>query len=103
MAEGIQLAKKSGLDASAWMSMLTQTLLSSPVYTNYSAILLKEVFQPAAFSLRLGLKDINLVMEQASDVQAKMPFGKTIHKQLTYSMENGLAEHDWTVIALALK
>ena len=103
MAEGIQLAKKSGLDASAWMNMLTQTLFNSPVYTNYSAILLKESFQPAAFSLRLGLKDINLVMEQASAVQAKMPFGQTIHKQLTDSMENGMAEYDWTVVALALK
>ena len=103
MAEGIQLAKKSGLDAGAWMSMLTQTLFNSAVYTNYSAILLKEVFQPAAFSLRLGLKDMNLVMEQASAVQARMPFGRTIHKQLTDSMENGLAEYDWTAIALALK
>ncbi|MEP7108369.1 MAG: NAD(P)-dependent oxidoreductase [Ferruginibacter sp.] len=103
MAEGIQLATRSGLDAGVWMSMLTQTLLNSPIYANYSVILLKEVFQPAAFSLRLGLKDVNLVMKQASAVQAKMPFGRAIHKQLTDSMENGLAEYDWTAVALALK
>ncbi|HLG38898.1 MAG TPA: NAD(P)-dependent oxidoreductase, partial [Chitinophagaceae bacterium] len=103
MAEGILLAKKSDLDAGSWMGMLTQTLFNSPVYTNYSAILLKESFQPAAFSLRLGLKDINLVMKQALTVQAKMPFGKTIQKQLTDSMENGLGEYDWTVVALTLK
>jgi len=103
MAEGIQLAKKSGLDAATWMDVLTQTLFSSPIYINYSGILLKEVFQPAAFSLRLGSKDMNLVMEQASTVQAKMPFGKAIQKQLTDSMENGLGEYDWTAVALALK
>jgi len=103
MAEGIQLAKKSGLDASAWMNVLTQTLFNSPIYTNYSAILLKEIFQPASFSLHLGSKDVNLVMEQASTVQAKMPFGKVIQKQLTDSMENGLGEYDWTAVALALK
>jgi 3-hydroxyisobutyrate dehydrogenase-like beta-hydroxyacid dehydrogenase len=103
MAEGIHLAKKSSLDAEAWMSMLTQTLFNSPIYMNYSAILLKEAFQPAAFSLRLGLKDVNLVLEQASTVQAKMPFGRVIHKQFTDSIENGLAEYDWTSVALALK
>ena len=103
MAEGIQLAKKSGLDAEAWLGMLTQTLLNSPVYINYSAILLKEMFQPAAFSLHLGLKDMNFLMDQASSVEAKMPFGGVIKKQLESSMENGLAEHDWTAVALALK
>ncbi len=103
MAEGIQLAKKSGLDAAKWMNMLTQTLFNAPVYINYANILLKEAYQPAGFSLRLGLKDINLVLEQASSVDAKMPFGKVVHRQLKDSMENELAEYDWTAIALALK
>jgi 3-hydroxyisobutyrate dehydrogenase-like beta-hydroxyacid dehydrogenase len=103
MAEGSQLAKKSGLDAGSWMSMLTQTLFNSPIYINYSAILLDEIFQPAAFSMRLGLKDANLVLEQASAVQAKMPFGNAIQKQLTDSMKNGLGEYDWTAVALRLK
>lgn len=102
MAEGIQLAKKSGLDASAWLNVLTQTLFNSPVYNNYSAILLKEIFQPASFSLHLGSKDINLVMEQASTVQANMPFGEAIQKQLTDSMKDGLGDYDWTAVALAL-
>ena len=103
MAEGIHLAKKSGVDADKWMNMLTQTLFNAPVYINYGNILLKEAYQPAGFSLRLGLKDVNLVMEQASSVDAKMPFGKVLHKQLKDSVENELAEYDWTAIALALK
>ncbi|MFI5130254.1 MAG: NAD(P)-dependent oxidoreductase [Chitinophagales bacterium] len=103
MAEGIQLARKSGLDPGAWMSILTQTLFNSPVYTNYSAILLNESFQQAAFSLRLGLKDVSLMMKQALIVQAKMPIGKTIQQQFTDSMDNGLGEYDWTAVALALK
>lgn len=103
MAEGIQLAKKSGLDAEVWMNMLTQTLLNSPVYINYSKILMQEVFEPAAFSLKLGLKDMNLVLDQAASVQAKMPFGNVIREQLNSSMEKGLGEHDWTVVAMELK
>ena len=103
MAEGIQLARKSGLDAGIWMSMLTQSLFSAPIYINYGNILLKEAYQPAGFSLRLGLKDVNLMLVHASTVDAKMPFTELLQERLNESVANGLAEHDWTAIALALK
>ncbi len=103
MAEGIHLAEKSGIDAAKWMNVLTQTLFNAPVYINYGNILLKKAYQPAGFSLRLGLKDVNLMLEQASSVDAKLPFGKLLQKQLKDSVENELGEHDWTAIALALK
>ena len=103
IAEGIHLAKKSGIDATKWINMLTQTLFNAPVYINYSNILLKEAYQPPGFSLRLGLKDINLVLEQAMITDAKMPFGKTLNKQLNDSVQNGLGEHDVTALALTLQ
>jgi len=103
MAEGIHLAEKSCIDAAKWMNVLTQTLFNAPVYINYGNILLKKAYQPAGFSLRLGLKDVNLMLEQASSVGANVPFGKLLQKRLKESVENELAEYDWTAIALALK
>lgn len=103
MAESIHLAEKSGLDANKWMNVLTQTLFSAPIYINYGNILLKKAYQPAGFSLRLGLKDVNLMVEQASSVGADVPFGKLLQTRLKECVENGLAGHDWTAIALALK
>ena len=103
MAEGIHLAEKSGIDAAKWMNVLTQTLFNAPIYINYGNILLRKAYQPAGFSLRLGLKDVNLMVEQASSVDANMPFGKLLQKRLKDSVENDLAEYDWTAIALALK
>jgi 3-hydroxyisobutyrate dehydrogenase-like beta-hydroxyacid dehydrogenase len=103
MAEGIHLAEKSGMDAAKWMNVLTQTLFSAPIYINYGNILLKKAYQPAGFSLRLGLKDVNLMVEQASSVDADVPFGKLLQERLKEGVKNGLAEHDWTAIALALK
>jgi 3-hydroxyisobutyrate dehydrogenase-like beta-hydroxyacid dehydrogenase len=103
MAEGIALAEKSGIDAGKWMNMLQQTLFNAPIYINYGNILLKKAYQPAGFSLRLGLKDINLMVAQASSVAAKLPFGELLQKRFKDGVENGLAEHDWTAIALALK
>jgi 3-hydroxyisobutyrate dehydrogenase-like beta-hydroxyacid dehydrogenase len=103
MAEGINLAKKSGIDATQWINMLTQTLFNAPVYINYSNFLLKEAFQPAAFTLKLGLKDVNLVNEQAAETNAEMPIGKLLQQRLNECLAKGLGEYDWTAIALALK
>jgi len=102
MAEGIHLAEKSGIDTAKWMNMLQQTLFNAPIYINYGNILLKKAYQPAGFSLRLGLKDVNLMVEQASAVNANIPFGKMLQRRLKDGVENGLAEYDWTAIALAL-
>lgn len=103
MAEGINLAKKSGADAQQWYTMIAQTLFAAPVYINYGNILLKEAYLPAGFSLKLGLKDVNLVMEQAAEANAQMMFGTALQQRLQECVVNGLGEHDWTAIALALK
>jgi len=103
LAEGINLAKKSGVESTAWISMITQTLFAAPVYINYSNILLQGMFQPAGFALKLGLKDVNLVTRQSDEVKAEMPIGKLLQQRLQECLENGLGDHDWTAIALALK
>lgn len=103
MAEGIQLANKSGIDAYAWMNMLTHTLFSAPAFINYGKIILEEKYIPASFKLKLGFKDVNLVLSQASEVKAKMPVGEVLHKQLAKSMENGKGEYDWAAVADLLK
>jgi len=46
---------------------------------------------------------VSLVLEQAETLDTRMPIGNTIHRQLTDSVEKGLAEYDWTAVALALK
>lgn len=103
MAEGIQLAEKSGIDAKGWMEMLTKGLFNAPVYINYGNLLLNKTYQPAAFTLKLGLKDVNLVLQQAATAGADMPLGELVKKQLNACISEGFGEYDWTAIALALK
>jgi 3-hydroxyisobutyrate dehydrogenase-like beta-hydroxyacid dehydrogenase len=61
------------------------------------------MFQPAGFALKLGLKDINLVIRQSIEANVEMPFGKLMQQRLSECVEKGLGDHDWTAIALALK
>jgi 3-hydroxyisobutyrate dehydrogenase-like beta-hydroxyacid dehydrogenase len=103
MAEGIGLAKKSGIDETMWMNMLTSTLFNCGIYINYGNFILKEAYKPAAFSLELGLKDANLVMKQAEAIDSKMFIGKLVQQQLQHLFDKGYGDHDWSALALSVK
>ena len=66
IGESVNLASSSGVDAQQMWNMLIPTLFNAPVYINYSNIILQQKFEPAAFSMKLGLKDMNLVLQQAA-------------------------------------
>ncbi len=100
IAEGVTLAKKSGISTAQWMKMVTGTFLNSPLHNIYGNIILNEAFTPAGFSLRLGLKDTNLVLEQAATANLPMELAQLIEKRMNRSVANGLAEHDWCSITL---
>ncbi len=103
MAESINLANNSGIDGAKWITMMQQTLFASPIYNNYGNILLKQSFQPASFALRLGLKDVNLVLQQAVSSNTAMPFAGAVQQQLMKALQQGLGDYDWTAVALALQ
>jgi 3-hydroxyisobutyrate dehydrogenase-like beta-hydroxyacid dehydrogenase len=102
-AEAINLAKKSGIDQNAFMNMLTSTILNCGIYINYGNLVLKEAFQPASFSLELGLKDLNLVMQQAETTNSKMFIGELLQQQLQQLFDKGYGDYDASAIALSVK
>jgi 3-hydroxyisobutyrate dehydrogenase-like beta-hydroxyacid dehydrogenase len=103
LAEAMQLAELSGLDKQKWVEMITQSLFNAPVFHTYSEVLLKEAYQPAQFSLLLGLKDINLVLDQAVLVRTPMPVAEQLKKQMEACVARGWGEYDWAAMALALQ
>jgi 3-hydroxyisobutyrate dehydrogenase-like beta-hydroxyacid dehydrogenase len=103
LAESVNFANLSNIDTKLWMDMLTKTYFNAPVYINYSKIILEQAFKPAGFSLQLGLKDMNLVMQQAGQVKANMPVGKQLQSLLQKSAASGLGEHDITAVAITIR
>ena len=51
------------------------------------------------FALRLGLKDVRLVLETAEECSAPMPLASLIHDQFVNAMAHGQAEQDWASVA----
>jgi len=100
MGESIVLAGESGVDAQAMWQMFSQTLFNTPLYHNYSNIILRQQFEPAAFTAKLGLKDINLVLQQAAAVQQPMPLAGLLKKHMQALVDGGKDQIDWSAISL---
>ncbi|HEY1164941.1 MAG TPA: NAD(P)-dependent oxidoreductase [Chitinophaga sp.] len=94
MAEGIHLAKQSGIQPEQWMQMLTQTIFNAPYYHIYSSALLKEAYVPPGFSLAMALKDANLVLQQAQTASVPMAVGQKTQELLQQGVANGLGDQD---------
>ncbi len=103
MAEGMNLARQSGIDANQWLQMLTNTLFSGPLHQSYAASLLKEGHQPAGFSLKLALKDANLIIQQSQEAHAAMPVGKQVQSLLQQGLAEGFGDYDVTSVKAVIK
>jgi 3-hydroxyisobutyrate dehydrogenase-like beta-hydroxyacid dehydrogenase len=75
-------------------------LFGSPVYANYGKIIADEKFEPAGFALKLGLKDIRLVLETALECTSAMPFASVVRDRLLDAMGHGQGDRDWSSVAL---
>lgn len=102
IGESVALAKQSGIDPLQMWNMFGQTILNNPLYQNYSQIILQQKFEPAAFSMKLGLKDINLVLQQAESVHQNMPLAQLLQQHMMQMVGEGKSHIDWSAVAQAV-
>ncbi|MEW6130452.1 MAG: NAD(P)-dependent oxidoreductase [Acidobacteriota bacterium] len=99
LSEAIALLKKSGTDPKVCLEALTTTLFASPVYQNYSAMMLQEKYEPG-FRLALGLKDVRLALAAAESFGAQMPTAELLAQRLQHAVALGFADKDLAALAL---
>ena len=51
--------------------------------------------------MKLGLKDLNLVLQQASLANQSMPLAELIQKNMKQIVDSGKPEIDWSAVAVA--
>ena len=96
VSEALALARKSGIEPGQFLEMLG--FFQSPVYENYGRLIAEERFQPAGFTMTLGLKDVRLVLAASEAVKAPMPLASLVHDHLLSGLARGLGEEDWSAI-----
>ncbi len=99
LGEAVALTRKYGIDPHAYIDFLTNTLFSAPVYKTYGGIIADERYHPPGFRIRLGLKDIRLVLAAAEAVDAPMPSASLVRDHVLAAIGRGMEDLDWSSIA----
>jgi len=99
LGEAIALTRKYGVDTHEFVDFLTNTLFSAPVYKTYGGIIADERYQPAGFTMRLGLKDVRLVLAAAEAVDAPLPLASLVRDNLLTALGRGMQDLDWSATA----
>lgn len=100
LAETYALAERSGINPHDAYELLTSTLFNCIVFKNYGKLMLDATFQKPSFTLKLGLKDINLVLDAAALHHVSMDQGHLIKRRMQESMDKERGEWDWSAITL---
>jgi 3-hydroxyisobutyrate dehydrogenase-like beta-hydroxyacid dehydrogenase len=103
MAEAFAMAEKSGIDRVKAAEMLTSTLFACPVYQGYGLAIARLTHEPAGFRLKLGLKDLELVLATASEVRAPMPVAAIVRDRLLSAVAREREALDWSALALGAR
>ncbi|RPJ78735.1 MAG: NAD(P)-dependent oxidoreductase, partial [Acidobacteria bacterium] len=104
LAEAFALVRKSGVHEAAFLEVIAKGVPWSRVYEGYGAAIAAERFEPAGFSLALGLKDMRLALQVADAAAVPMPLLSVIRDQLLQAWAQGEGERDWSVLgAIAAK
>ncbi len=99
LGESFALLRKSGVDPATFLEIMVGSFFQSPIYENYGKIIAEQRYQPAGFKLKLGLKDMRLVLAAADEAAAPMPIASLIRDNLISGIAQGWGDLDWSAVA----
>jgi 3-hydroxyisobutyrate dehydrogenase-like beta-hydroxyacid dehydrogenase len=95
LGEAIATLRKAGVAPETFLEIINR-LMASPILALYGRIISQEQFEPAGFALKLGLKDVRLVLAAAEECAAPMPLASLVHDHLLAALAQGQGEMDWS-------
>jgi len=98
LGEAMALIGKAGIDRRRYFEILTSTLFTGPVFTNYGMLIAERKFEPAGFAAPLGEKDIRLTLAAAETLRAPMPLASLVHDRFLRLLAHDGEQLDWSAI-----
>jgi len=99
MGEAFGLVGKSGVATDVFLNILTSTSLAAPAYKNYGRLMVEGSYEPAQFSMTLGLKDVELALASAREKGVPLPSAELIKRHLMQAIAQGDGHKDWAALA----
>jgi 3-hydroxyisobutyrate dehydrogenase-like beta-hydroxyacid dehydrogenase len=98
LSEAMALIRKAGIDPRRYYELLTSTVFTGPVFTNYGRLIADQRYQPAGFAAPLGEKDMRLTLAAAETLRVPMPLASLVHDRLQTLIARGGEQLDWSGI-----
>jgi 3-hydroxyisobutyrate dehydrogenase-like beta-hydroxyacid dehydrogenase len=95
MGEAFALVRKGGVDPHMFQDVLSQSLFACPVYQGYGNAIVNAKFEPAGFSVKLGMKDVRLALDAARELSVPLPLASLVHDHFIEASVAGLGDKDW--------
>ncbi len=95
-SEALLLAKHLGVDLEQFLQVISQSGMNSPLFQAKKGMWLQDNY-PAAFSLKLMLKDIRLAKNEAGEA-IKLPFLFQVQELYSQAEKSGLSEMDMAAV-----
>jgi 3-hydroxyisobutyrate dehydrogenase-like beta-hydroxyacid dehydrogenase len=96
--EAFTLLKKSGVEPERSLEIVND-VLQSPVCAAYAELIAHERFSPAQFALKLGMKDLRLVLAAADEKTVPLPLAHLVENNFVSAAARGMADEDWAALA----
>jgi len=104
LGETIVLGEAGGLSPQHLFDILRTTLFGSVVVDTYGAAIAARQYQPALFSLQLGLKDVDLARAAAAHYGVPVPLADLVADHLQSAIDDGPDEdQDWVALVSVLR
>ena len=99
LGEVAGVAERGGIKPDQLLDILTERLFSGLIHRSYGQMVAGQRYEPVAFTMRLGKKDVDLVRAEAQRHGGRMPIGDVIAGALGDGVSGGAAEKDWASVA----
>ena len=99
LGEAFALIRASGVAADVFLEIITKTSLAAPAYKSYGKLMVERAYEPAQFSMELGLKDVELVLATAREKGVSLPSAELVRAHLLEAIAQGHGGKDWAALA----
>jgi len=96
MGQTFAFAERAKIDTNVIADIIRVMLPNQP-FDSYSQRIRTRNFDDPGFTLRLGLKDLDLMLRMSSEVGAPLPNAGPIHDRMLTAMAHGYSDRDWCV------
>jgi len=97
MSETFVFAEKHGLDTATVQHLMIKQVFPNPAVTEYAERIRTAYYDDAGATLITGLKDLSLILSEASDVKLALPMANLVRDNILKGLARGEDDLDWCV------